>query len=172
MMIRNLPVAPLTLTELVTSVAGVVPLMRRELVERRLAHWSARGILQPTGPLHTGSGRSRLFDSQEAFIAAILLRLPVAIGSVKAIAQVIRAAPAKSEEAAKRWETAQNPTRGDRKTIFAAFSIALDADGERPAAMDFFLGEGDGLTTPRFYLQRESLLVVNLSDTFSRVRFL
>jgi hypothetical protein len=159
----------LTLTELVTSVAGSVPRIRRDLVKRRLAHWSSRGVLKPIGQLHVGSGRSRLFDPEQAYIAAVLLRLPVVtIGRLKVIAQAITTSLATDDDTARLWATARGHWL--RLTVFATFGIVLDSTGERPISDSFRLIVGQNRMLPAIEYSG-SLIIVNLTDAFAGVRF-
>jgi len=167
---------PLTLTELVTSVTGSVPRIRRDLIERRLAHWAAHGILEPIGELHVGSGRSRVFDQEQAYIAAVLLRLGLSsVDGLKAVAQVISLELARSGETAELWKATKERLDAfhNGAPVFVAFSIALNEAGEKPVAIGIRLARGTGgLSTPSFYIQsEEALTIINLSETFAGVRF-
>jgi hypothetical protein len=166
-MVTDMP--DLTLTELVTSVAGSVPRMRRDLVERRLAHWTDRGLLKPVGQLHVGSGRSRLFDPEQAYIAAVLLQLPVVtIDRLKVIAQAITTSLATDDDTARLWATARGHWL--RLTVFAIFGIDLDTTGERPISSSFGLIVGQNRMFPAIKYSG-SLIIVNLTDAFGGVRF-
>jgi hypothetical protein len=176
-MVTNTDSLPITLPELVTSVAGVVPRVRRDLVERRIAHWINRGVLKPIGQLHVGSGRSRFFDPEQAYVAALLLRLPLlSIGGVKAVAQVVAAALAKHERTAELWAAAKD--RHDTHAngaVFAGFGFLLDEAGEKPAAVYMGVERAPNRSyfdTPSFRLEGDySLTIINLSVTFAAVRF-
>jgi hypothetical protein len=164
---------PLTLAELVTSVAASVPLLRRDLVERRLRHWAARNVLKALGKVHVGSGRNRLFAPETAYIAAVLMRagdFGSSVTALQAVARVIETELARRADFASLWGAAKD--RDDRRngSVFLALGITLAETGE-PSAVTIQINRGDGLITPNFYLQDDALRVVNLSDTFGMVRF-
>jgi hypothetical protein len=162
----------LTLAEFVTAAAGSVPEIRRDLVERRIAHWIAREVLRPIGPLATGSGRHRRFDPEQPYIAAVLLRLPLrSIAEVKAVATVLGIELARGAELTTQWKIAKDRSAArQHRTIFAAFNVRLDDAGEKPIAVDIQVKPGVALESPSFHVEGLSAIVVNLTDTFSLVR--
>jgi hypothetical protein len=171
-MAHNIDISSLTLAELVTAVAGSLPEIRRDLVERRVANWVTRGVLEPVGELHTGSGRSRLFHPDAAYVAAVLMRLPTrSIPEVTAIATVLKIELAKGGDVATWWAAAKNRKEVQQgRTVFAAFNVRLDEAGEKPTAVELQLGQGDRFNSPPIYVQGLSAIVINLSDAFHGVR--
>jgi hypothetical protein len=163
-------ISPLTLAELVTAVAGSVPEIRRDLVERRLANWIARGVLKPIGPLATGSGHHRRFDPEQAYVAAVLLRLPLrSIAEIKTVATVLGIELARGDILTRRWWAAKGRTP-QGPTMFLALNVRFDEAAEKPVAVEIQLEPGNALESPSFHIEGLSAIVVNLSDTFHGVR--
>jgi hypothetical protein len=79
----------------------------RELWLRRVRYWSAQGVLKPIGEQHGGSGRHRRYDTEETYLAAVLLRLERPIGAVSAIADFIREALSGSARFIDAWAEAK-----------------------------------------------------------------
>jgi hypothetical protein len=169
---RKDDISHLSLAELTTAVAGSVPEIRRDLVERRLANWIARRVLKPIGPLATGSGRHRQFDLEQAYLAAVLLRLPLrSIAEIRAVATVLGIELARGDILTRRWAAAKDRNEmREGRTMFAAIHVKLDPAGEKPVAVDIQVEPGDRLISPKFFVQGLSAIVVNLSDAFSGVR--
>jgi hypothetical protein len=174
-MAYDIDIGPVTLTELVTAVAASVPEIRRDLVERRIVHWVTRRVLEPATELHTGKGRSRLFDPEVAYIAVVLMRLPTrSIPEISAIARVLKTKLAKGgdPDLATYWAAAKNRNETLRNgPVFAAFNVRLDDAGERPIAVEIQMDCGNALESPSFHIEGLSAIVINLSDAFHGVRF-
>jgi hypothetical protein len=162
----------LTLTELVTAVAGTVSEVRRDLVERRLANWIARGVLKPIDEFNPGSGRYRRFTSETAYVSAVLLRLPLmSIAEVKAVADVLGIELRRGGELTGLWAAAKDRHEArQHRTIFISVNVRLDDAGEKPLAVLIDIKQGNGLTSPPFYIQGLSAIVINLTDAFAGVR--
>jgi hypothetical protein len=76
---------------------------------RRLRYWSTQGILKPIGHQHEGTGRHRRYPSDEAYLAAVLLRLAMIgpIGAISHIANRMREGLAKSGPFSEAWAAAK-----------------------------------------------------------------
>jgi hypothetical protein len=96
----------------------------------------------------------------------------VSIGALKAVAQVIALERAKAGDTAALWEAAKRRRDAiEHGCVFAALSIAFDDAGEKPVSVSIRLVRGEeGLNTPKFYLQEDSIVVLNLSDIFGQVK--
>ena len=164
---------PYTLSELIVCVGAKASPRRHDLVSRRLRHWGSTGVLQTVGALHVGTGRSRRFGAEEAYLGALLIRLAdwgLSIGALKAVAEVIRSENAKGGEMAALWREAKQP---GFDPVFAGLSVELDDAGERPVSVGIRLEHGKRLITPSFYLDCwDSMMVLNLTEIFVGVRLL
>jgi hypothetical protein len=165
---------PYSVSELAACVSAAAP-RRYDLYLRRLRHWGSAGVLETTGALHVGTGRSRRFRTEQAYVAAVLLRLAdlgLSIGALKAVAQVIALERAKAGDTAALWEAAKRRRDAiEHGCVFAALSIAFDDAGEKPVSVSIRLARGEeGLNTPKFYLQEDSIVVLNLTDIFAQVK--
>ena len=166
---------PYTLSELTVCVGAKAGPRRHDLVSRRLRHWGSTGVLQTVGALHVGTGRSRRFGTEEAYLGALLIRLAdwgLSIGALKAIAEAIRSENAKGGEMAALWREAKQPGFGF-DPVFAGLSVELDDAAERPVSVGIRLARGKRLNTPSFYLDRwDSMMVLNLTEIFVGVTLL
>jgi hypothetical protein len=166
---------PYTLSELTVCIGAKASPRRHDLVARRLRHWGSTGVLQTVGALHVGTGRSRRFGTEEAYLGALLIRLAdwgLSIGALKAIAEAIRSENAKGGEMAVLWREAKEPGFGF-DPVFAGLSVELDDAGERPVSVGIRLERGKRLSTPSFYLDCwDSMMVLNLTEIFVGVTLL
>src|SRR5260370_15121637 len=166
---------PYALSELTVCVGAKGRPRRHDLVSRRLRHWGSTGVLQTVGALHVGTGRSRRFGAEEAYLGALLIRLAdwgLSIGALKAVAEMIRSENAKDGQMAALWREAKPPPSG-YGPVFAGLSVELDDAGERPVTVCIRLESSNRLSTPSFYLQRwGSMMVLNLYEVFARAELL
>ena len=166
---------PYTLSELTVCVGAKASPRRHDLVSRRLRHWGSTGVLQTVGALHVGTGRSRRFGAEEAYLGALLIRLAdwgLSIGALKAVAEAIRSENAKGGEMAALWREAKQPGFGF-DPVFAGLAVELDDAGERPVSVGIRLERGKRLNTPSFYLDHwDSMMVLNLTEIFVGVTLL
>jgi hypothetical protein len=165
---------PYTVSEL-AGCAGAANLQQKDLYLRRLRHWSTAGVLDTLGAQHVGTGRARRYGSEQAYIAAVLLRLAdwgLSIGILKAVAKVIAIEKAKGEEISKLWEEAKRPKPFASGCVFMGLTIAVEDEPEKERiSVGIRLVHGNGISTPSFYLDREdSIIVLNLTEIFARVR--
>lgn len=166
---------PLVLAEFVTALKGVAPRLAREQIQRRMLHWVHHRVLTPLGQASPGSGRSREFSHETAYIAAVLLRLGrTEVDELRAVVRVVVTAIAGQGDTADLWHAAKDRLDSlHHGSVFAGFGIELD-EADKPLAVRMGLARspnGGGLDTPSFRLEGDSLTIVNLSDTFAAVRF-
>jgi DNA-binding transcriptional MerR regulator len=83
----------------VFTLQGVVRELRRAFklpegpsLPRSVRYWATEGLLRPTGAVHTGKGRNRIFGRDEILRAAILFECAkwnVTVGTMKVLLQQI-----------------------------------------------------------------------------------
>jgi hypothetical protein len=64
-----------TVSDLAEILATQHRLGERDVIMRQLRYFTAEGLLETVGPIHTGSGRSRLYSESALIKAVVLLRL-------------------------------------------------------------------------------------------------
>jgi hypothetical protein len=161
-----------TVSELAACVSNGSP-ERYDLSLRRLRHWAQHGVLETSGALHVGTGRSRQFGAEQAYVAAVLMRLVdmgLAIGAIKQVARVIAHAYATDSETRPLWEAAKRRgVPGER--IFARLSIRFDDSGMSPATIWYGLAQGtEGPNAPGFYMDHEVVITLDLTGIFQTVK--
>jgi hypothetical protein len=168
---------PYSVSELAFCIAGQASQKRRDLCLRRLRHWGSAGVLETTGALHVGTGRTRQFESEQAYVAAVLLRLAdwgLPIGALKAVAEALAFTRTRDRNTEELWDEAkqlQNPFKIG--CVFIGLSVKLDDEEEKPVSVGMVLQRGMGIISPSFYLDREdSIIVMNLTEIFSGVKLI
>jgi hypothetical protein len=123
--------------------------------------------------MHVGTGRARRFRPEQAYLAAVLLRLAdwgLSIGSLKAVADIIKSENARGSDMMALWAEAQRRPAGP-DPVFAGLAIQLDDAGDLPVSVGIRIQHGSRLNTPPFYLDRwDSILVLNLTAIFADVQ--
>jgi hypothetical protein len=162
---------PLTLADLATAVTGGAPRLRRDLLERRLAHWSNTGVLETLGPVNTGRGKSRLFRREQSYVAGLLLRLAdfgLSIAALRFVGRAIVDARGRVKDFADRWDEAK--LHGQPRCIFLTLGVVLDDAGENPISLSMNLLPGAGaLLTPAPFEWHTDSILINVSDVFRRI---
>jgi DNA-binding transcriptional MerR regulator len=77
-----------TLQGLVRELRRAFKLPEGPSLPRSLRYWAAEGLLRPTGAVHTGKGRNRIFAKDEVLRAAILFECAkwnVTVGTMKVL---------------------------------------------------------------------------------------
>ena len=65
----------LTVSDLAEILATQHQLGEKDVIMRQLRYFTAERLLETVGPIHTGSGRSRLYSESALIKAVVLLRL-------------------------------------------------------------------------------------------------
>jgi hypothetical protein len=145
------------------------------LIERRVRYWTTNGVLRTIGELHTGRGRSRQFDVEEVYVAALLVELAdkrLSLEALKAVAEIIRWDIAQGGENAALWEQAKRWDR-DGRTVWLAVSEILDEAAERPVSTRLRFATSNRLLSPSFpYEAEKSMITVLVSGVLAEVRLL
>ena len=137
---------------------------------RQLRHWTISGMLQTSGELHTGAGRSRKYDETEIYYAALAMeltrwRIPVGIGDlIMQMARDDNAFTAKTEKGS-------TFTRAVAGTEDIFFCIRL---GTRRADAELVSGELTSLASAmkkhRWTADFPSFIAINLTTLFTPLR--
>jgi len=157
---------------------GAQSQQQQDLWLRRLRHWTATDVLETIGPQHTGTGRSRRYQVDALYLAAVLLGLAdlgMPIGVIKVVARSIAALRKHDLKYESLWQQAKTkgpkmPVNDRHGLIVLALMATTSEDGETPEIrLGLDRGKDRG-AAPAFRLEDEETLILrNLDLIFSRV---
>jgi hypothetical protein len=142
---------------------------RIELTTRRLRHWTMSGLLPTAGDLHTGPGRSRTYDREIVYVAAVLdvlADLGLGIGPLATCARyLLKHARGKNPAPAKAlWSDA---VKGQAQVYGLYWAQGSDAE-TRPPGSAFTLLNGEELGSMKGAPWLGAVLI-DLTATFARL---
>ena len=135
-----------------------------------LAMPSTSSSVGATSARMPGSGRSREFLPETAYIVALLLKLGrTEVDELRAVVRTITAMIAGGGDNAALWRAAKDRLDARNGSIFAAVSIENGNRGPSAVMMGLARSAG-GFDTPSFRVEGDSVILINITLTFARIK--